>query len=144
MTPALSPDPLFPINCQLVPIVIVRALRGLTADAVQSLADTGELRFVWNINYRGKRATCPDLRFWLREVIQPASVSKLTLPAALAMIIGTNRARFRGTELSQLLLVSSPQIHRLQKSRALPGKIVDRTLWVARADLEKFLMERFN
>lgn len=140
--PSLSPA-LFPINSQLVPIAVVRTLRGISADSVQSLVDSGELRFVWNIGLRGPRATIPDLRLWLREVIQPISVASMDLPAALALILGANRTRFRGTEIGQLLMICRPQMHRLYKSRAIQGKITNRTLWVARPTLEQFLAERF-
>ena len=139
----MTPDviaPKFPAHTQLVTVDVLRAVRGISADAIQASVESGELRFVWNVS-TGKRIT--ELRFWIKEVLPTGSMARVTLPEAIAVILGEHRSRWRGVEVAQMLMVSRPQIHWLRKRRMLEGKIVGNTLWIQRAALEKFLTSRY-
>lgn len=129
-----------PPNTHLVPVEYVRFLRGISADAVQSLVEAGQLRFVWNVS-SGTRI--PALRFWQLELVAASRVSHLTLAEAIRLMLGEHRQRWRGGELAQMLMVSLPQIVRLRRSRALVGKIEHHTFWIQRPALEKFLHARW-
>ena len=76
-------------------------------------------------------------------VLPTGSMARVTLPEAIAVILGEHRSRWRGVEVAQMLMVSRPQIHWLRKRRMLEGKIVGNTLWIQRAALEKFLTSRY-
>lgn len=128
------------MQTQLVPMAFVRAARGISAEVIQGDVDSGALRLVWNVS-TGRRIK--ELRFWLKEIVEPASVARLSVTEAIATILGEQRTRWRGVEVAQLLMVSRPQIHRLRKRRALPGKVTGGTLWIQRAVLEKFLTDRW-
>lgn len=132
----------FPLHVQLVTMDVVRALLGISTDAIQSAAESGKIRFAWNVSVKGSRAQISELRFWLREIVQPAAAANLSLSLVIASILGEHRSQWRGVEVSNLLMVSRPQIHRLQKSKALPGQVKCNTLWIGRAGLEKFLQDR--
>lgn len=124
----------------LVTCDMVRAALGVDADTVTAKVDAGELRWVWNVS-TGAGAV-RELRFWAKEIIEPATVARLSVFSALNLILGTERTRWRGVEIQHLLLVSRPQIFRLHKEGDLPGEIVSGTLWVARAALKRFLTSR--
>lgn len=132
----------FSNRSQLIPISVVRALRGLSAEAILALMESGELRFAFNFSARFPKSQVCHWRFWLREVIAPNTVARLTLLQAIALMLGEHRQRWRGTELAQLLLLSRPTIHRLHQSGALRGKIKGNTLWVERPALETLLTTR--
>lgn len=139
----MTPDviaPKFPAQTQLVTVDFLRAVRGISADAIQASVESGELRFVWDVS-TGERITA--LRFWIKEIVTPGSVVRATMPEAIAAILGEHRCRWRGVEVAQMLMVSRPQIHWLRKRRALDGKVVGNTLWIQRAALEKFLTSRY-
>lgn len=118
---------------------VARAITGKSADAIRSEMDSGAVRFVWNIS-TGKLLTAP--RFWLRALTDPAGVTRMSLPEVIALILGTQRQRWRGVEIAQLLMISRPQVHRLRQIKALPGTISGHTFWVTRPALEKFFMDR--
>ena len=124
----------------LVTTEVVRAARGVDADTVSAQVDAGELRWVWDVS--NGEGDVRELRFWAREIIAPETVTDLTPAAVVGMVLGKDRARWRGVELAQLLLVSRPHIFRLHEAKELPGEIVGGTLYVARAAVEKFLMKR--
>lgn len=127
-------------NSQLVTMGIARAISGKTADAIHCEMESGTVRFVWNIG-SGNQIATP--RIWLRALVEPASVARMTLPEVIAAILGTQRNRWRGVEVAQMLMVSRPQIHRLRKVKALPGTISGHTFWVTRPTLERFFVKRF-
>lgn len=126
----------------LVTVDMVRAARGVDADTITGLVDAGELRWVWDVGI-GRREL-RELRFWAREIIAPEFCRELTAEQAIAGVLGSDRTRWRGTEISHLLLVSRAHICRLHAAEELPGTIVDGTLWVQRPALVKFLTERLQ
>src|SRR6478736_5952160 len=95
-------------NSQLVTMDTARVITGQCADAIRCKMESGTIRFAWNIG-TGKRIVAP--RFWLKALTDPAGVARLSLPEAIAMILGAQRQRWRGVEVAQLLMASRPQIH---------------------------------
>jgi len=124
----------------LVTLDMVRACRGVDADTVLAQVDAGELRWVWDVSSGG--GTVRELRFWAREIIAPEMSANFKPAQVISLVLGTDRARWRGVEIAQLLLVSRPQIFRLHEAGDLKGDIVGGTLYVARAVVEKFLTQR--
>ena len=125
----------------LVGMEVVRAFRGVEADAINELVDAGKLRWVWDLS-TGRKGRIRALRFWLNEIIAPEATRQLAPAAVVRAVLGTDRTRWRGVELAQLLLVSRPHIFKLRKSKAIGGEIVHGTLFVARPVVEKFLTQR--
>lgn len=119
---------------------MVRAALGVDADSITAKVDAGELRWVWNVS--SGKGDVREFRFWAKEIILPESTRALTPPQAVAAILGSERERWRGVEIAQLLLVSRPQIMRLHDAKELPGDIVGGTLYVKREALQTFLQAR--
>ena len=65
--------------------------------------------------WAAKLAQDPDQTLWSAELMDP-TVRQLPLDQALARIIGTSRARLRGTELTLLLGISRPHVLKLCRS----------------------------
>lgn len=130
-------------------LVTVDALRvhlGVDADTVLGRIDAGEYRWVFDVSSVRQRRFhsskhVRELRVWAREIIAPETTARLDEAAAIGEIIG-NRARYYGTEIAQLLLVSRPQIFRLHENDDLCGDIVGGKLWVKRSVLVEFLTRR--
>src|SRR5262245_34663722 len=131
----------FPLNTHLVTTDTVRALKGCSSDAVQCLVESGQLRWVWDVNARRTRQIS-ELRYWLPELLGKIP-HNATLPDVIRQILGQHRQAFRGVEVAQILLLSRPSIQRLRKSGALKGKIRGSTLWIKRPALEQFFNVRF-
>jgi hypothetical protein len=127
----------------LLPLSTVRNVTGKRTEQILADVESGALRWVWHI---GKldllRAQCLCLRFWQSEITNPQSVARLTPQQVCAAILPEHRTKWRGVELSIMFICSRPTIHRLHKSKALPGQITGNTLWVHRPALESFLLNR--
>lgn len=130
----------------LVTSDMVRACRGVDADTISAQVDAGELRWVWDVSAGEARGTgqgaIRELRFWAKEIIAPEFCNGMKPTKAITEILGSDRARWRGVEVAQLLLVSRPHIHKLHELGEIKGDIVGGTLYVLRPVLEKFLTER--
>ena len=124
----------------LVTSDMVRACRGVDADTITAQVDAGELRWVWDVSTG--EGDIRELRFWAKEIIAPEFCKGMKPAKAVTEILGSDRARWRGVEIAQLLLVSRPQIFRLHEAGDLKGEIAGGTLYVNRAVLEKFLTKR--
>lgn len=137
-----GPCPPFSTRTHLVPIEVAQEIRGESADAVLRAVECGQIQFVWNVSPKGKRAKVCERRFWIRELVTPEAARKLSVGEMCVVILGEHRPRWRGTEIGQMFLLSRPSVHRLHKCKALSGQIKSGTLWIERAPLEKFLLER--
>jgi hypothetical protein len=124
----------------LVHLETVAAVKGMPLDRVYQAVDDGEL--LWVFNLATKPGGLRELRVWSAELMNP-SVRQLPLEQALARIIGTGRARLRGTELNLLLAISRPHLLRLCRTRQLRFQIEAHTRWVARDSLAAFLQKRW-
>ena len=123
----------------LVSMDMVRAALGVDADTVTAKVEAGELRWVFNVALGDEMR---ELRFWAKEIIAPEFTADIAVGEAIKQILGTERTRWRGTEIQHLLLVSRPTVMRLKDSGELPGEIVGGTFWCKRAALETFLRGR--
>lgn len=119
---------------------MVRAALGCDADTITAKVEAGEFRWVWNVS-TGTGAV-REFRFWAKEIINASATQGLSARQAIAQVLGSDRLRWRGVEIAQLLLVSRPQIFRLHEAHDLPGNIVGNTLYVERLALETFLLKR--
>jgi hypothetical protein len=120
----------------LVTMDMVRAALGLDADSVMARVEAGELRWVFDI---ATGSQISELRFWAKEIIAPEFCAGLTLAQAMKEILGSERARWRGTEIQHLLLVSRPTVKKLHDDGRLPGDLVNGTFSFRRAAVESFL-----
>lgn len=136
--------PLLPFSAltQLIPLETVRSMRGLSGEAIMEDVDSGKLRFVWDVSVKGERATVREWRFWLLELTAPTTIAELSPSAGIARILGEHRKIWRGTEIAQMLLVSRPHIHRLNRCRELPAQKRGHTLYINRPAMERFLTRR--
>ncbi len=132
----------------LVTTDMVRAALGIDADSVSAKIEAGELRWVFDVSSQravgANDKTIRELRFWATEIMAPALVANLSLAAALKQILGSERARWRGTEVQHLLLVSRPTVKKLHDDGELPGDLVSGSFVFKRAALEKFLRSRWQ
>ena len=126
----------------LVTVDMVRAALGVDADSVAAKVDAGELRWAFDVSVNA--AELRELRFWAKEIIAPELTKSLTVAEAINQILGTERQRWRGTEIQHLLLVSRPTVMRLHHGGELPGEIVGNTLWVTRSGIQQFLKSRLT
>jgi hypothetical protein len=124
----------------LVNTEALRAALGVDAETIYAKVDSGEFRWVWDVSTGGGEVR--ELRFWVREITAPQSVVGLDLAAVLAAVLGSERQRWQGVELAQMLLISRPQVKRLSDAGELAGDIVSGKLWVRRSVVEKFLNAR--
>jgi len=125
----------------LVTTDVLRAVRGVDAESIYDAVDNFRLRWVFNIST--DPAKVRELRFWAKEAIAPEFTQRLKLAGVMTQILGPDRARWSGSEIQQLLLVSRPTVMRLHRHGVLPGKVVRRTFWTTRQELEHFLQKRW-
>jgi hypothetical protein len=123
----------------------VSCILGLQVDQVYDRVESGDYLWVWNISTGAgvKR----ELRFWSREINDPASVVNHTLDSAIKAII-PSRAHIPGQgdglhnwEVRHLLRLSKSTISELRKEFDVKGTARD--IFVPRASLEKFLRRRW-
>lgn len=132
----------FPELNQLVPMAHARVVLGQNTEEIMAALDCGKLRFAFNVSAKGRQARILEIRLWSLELVKPTLTAGLSVPQAIAKILGPHQKAWKGVELAQMLLVSRPSIHRLYQSKALPGQVRGNTLWVGRPALEEFLTTR--
>jgi hypothetical protein len=123
----------------------VSCVSGLSIDHVYDRIDSGRYLWVWNVSagVGAKR----ELRFWSREINDPASVASLTLNAVIKAII-PKRAHLSGQndglhnwEFRHLLRLSKSTASELRKELDIKG--TPRDLFIPRACLDKFFRSRW-
>jgi hypothetical protein len=120
----------------------VRSSRGISADKVNELVETGGLLWVFDLGLSKSQKPIRTLRFWAQEIIEPAGVDFLPLGEVIAKILPARREAFSGSEIGQIFMVSRPTVKRL--GAALQGKIsIKRVLTVEREPLADFLRRRW-
>jgi len=123
----------------------VSCVTGLSTNRIYDLVESGDYLWVWNISSGlGKRR---ELRFWSREINNPAAVSKMTIDAVIQAII-PNRSRLPGQadgignwEFRHLLRLSKPCHCLLRKELGVCGTV--RNFFIPRASLEQFFHRRW-
>ncbi len=132
----------------LVNTEALRAALGVDAETIYAKVDSGEFRWVWDVSAAGEGREARgdgrirELRFLVREVTSPDSLAGFDLAGVLQLMLGSERQRWQGVELAQMLLISRPQVKRLSDAGDLAGDVVSGKLWVKRSVVEKFLNAR--
>lgn len=135
---------ILPSTAALVTVEAARVLLSLDEDSVLALVDHGQLRWAWDIAVAQSRIR--EVRIWAQCLVarqQGGEQPGRDLAAVVPEVIGvTTRTRLRASEVRGLLCCSQQHIQRLVASGALDGDVEDRTRWVTRISLEKFLTSR--
>lgn len=124
----------------LVGLKTVRAMRGITAEAVMQLVAKGELKFVFDLASPGCRKL-RALRFWLPEVVDPCAVAKMKLPGVISMLLPRGRRSITCSKICQRFLISRPMVKRMRVE--FGGVVKNRVLHIERAALAKWLRQRW-
>lgn len=120
-------------------------MAGISVDRVYDMVEIGRYLWVWNVSSGvGNRR---ELRFWSREVNDPASVAGLTIDDVLKTVVPKRahvpgqRDGLRNWEFRHLLRLSKPSLCELRKELGVRG--TTRNLFIPRANLERFLRRRW-
>ena len=124
----------------LVGLKTVRAMRGITAEAVMKIVERGELKFVFNLASPGCRKL-RALRFWLPEVVDPRAVAKLKIETVVSMILPRESRSISCSEICKRFTVCRPTVHRWRVECG--GVIKNRVLYIERDALAKWLRRRW-
>jgi hypothetical protein len=134
-----------PIRTTFCGIDTVSCVVGRSVPQVYDLVESGHFLWVWNVSSGvGARR---ELRFWSREINEPASVAGLTLNAVIKSVI-PNRRHLPGQrdgllnwEFRHLLRLSKPSACELRRELGIRGTI--RNLFIPRSRIEKFFHRRW-
>lgn len=125
-----------------VAVSTVRATRGITSEQVCALVKSGEYNWVFDIGEISVQQTHNrQLRFWVRELLEPRAVANLKLADALLKILPRARSTYNGADLGRLLLVSRKAGTRIARELSCTKK--DRIFRVPRAKLATWLRRRW-
>jgi hypothetical protein len=123
----------------------VSCVGGFSVDQVYERVESGTFLWVWNVS--SGTGDKRELRFWSREINDPASVTNLTLDAVIKFII-PNRAHVPGQrdglhnwEFRHLLRLSKSSLSDLRKELGVKGTI--RNLFIPRENIEHFFQRRW-
>ncbi len=134
-----------PLKSTFCSIETVSCVTGLPVDRLYELVDSGNYLWVWNVSTGvGSRR---ELRFWCREINNPATVINLSLDAAITAII-PRRVHLAGQqnglfnwEFRQLLRISKSTLSGLRHELGVTG--TERDLFIPRASIETFFRRRW-
>jgi hypothetical protein len=134
-----------PIRTTFCGIDTVSCVVGRSVPQVYDLVESGRFLWVWNVSSgAGARR---ELRFWSREINDPASVANFTLDAVIKSVI-PNRQRLPGQrdglhnwEFRHLLRLSKPTTCELRNELGIRG--TTRHLFIPRTRLEQFFRRRW-
>jgi hypothetical protein len=119
----------------------VRAARGISADKVNQLVESGELLWVFNLAQAHGGKHPRNLRFWLPEIADARAVRQLSLDAVISKILPPGRSTINGAEIGRWFLVSRPTVKLIGKN--LRGAVKNRLLHVRRDSLAHWLQQRW-
>jgi len=134
-----------PVISAFCGIETVSCVSGLSIEKVYEMVERGRYLWVWNVSsgIGSKR----ELRFWSREINDPAAVRKLKLDAVIQAAV-PYRAHVSGQydglrawEFRHLLRISKPTLHLLRGELAICGTA--RNLFIPRAKIEQFFQRRW-
>ncbi|HXB59093.1 MAG TPA: hypothetical protein VNU95_05995 [Candidatus Acidoferrales bacterium] len=134
-----------PIRTTFCGVDTVSCVVGLSVPRIYDLVESGRYLWVWNVSSGvGARR---ELRFWSREINDPASVAGLTLDAVIKSVIPHRgyvpgqRQGLHNWEFRHLLRLSKPSVCELRKELGIRGAI--RHLFIPRSRLEQFFRSRW-
>jgi|GEM_PF-2426326 hypothetical protein len=120
----------------------VRSARGISADKVIELAESGELLWVFNMGRIQNEKAIRNLRFWLPEIVNPSGMVGFKLEEMISKILPASRPDFTGGEIGQWFLVSRPTVKRI--GAECHGTVKSkRFLTVTRQALASYLRRRW-
>jgi hypothetical protein len=116
------------------------------ADLVYEMADggtllEGSLTWVFDLSARGSAGVNRDLRFFLGELLAPATARNLTLPRVLDCILPPAVANFQSGRVERLLGLRKQSIMRLRDQ--MGGQRSFNTTYFPRQKLAEFLASRW-
>lgn len=136
-----------PIKTTFCDIDTVACVSGLTNEQVYERVESGDLLWVWNVSstLRLKR----ELRFWSREINDPASVARLTIDDVIKIIL-PDRSQVPGQrngilnwEFRRLLRLSKSSLSNLRRELGVKNPGRGRNLFIARGIIEQFFRRRW-
>jgi hypothetical protein len=144
--PAASSGASVPISnrTSLVTLDMARACLGIPAGEAMARVEDGRLPWAWDLaaSTAGEHKV-REVRLWVACLSQdPAALTRMTLPAVIAEVIGSRRERFSATELSDRMMISHQSLFRLVRAGELSGELAGHVQWISRRSLEKFLTRR--
>ena len=119
----------------------VRAARGISADKVNELVESGELLWVFNVAQAHGGNHPRNLRFWLPEIVDARAVSQLSLDTVISKILPPGRSAINGAEIGRWFLVSRPTVKHIGEK--LGGAVKNQLLHVGRDALVRWLRQRW-
>jgi hypothetical protein len=134
-----------PVKTAFCGIETVSCLAGVSLEHVYEMVERGRYLWVWNVStgIGSKR----ELRFWSREINDPASARKLKLDAVIQAAV-PYRAHVSGQydglrawEFRHLLRLSKPTLHLMREELGICGTA--RNLFIPRANIEQFFRRRW-
>lgn len=137
-------DLICPASAALMGIDAARVLLCADEDSVMAMIDHGHLRWAWDISVSG--GPLREVRIWIQCVVarqrglpQPGRALGDVIPEVIGV---TTRTRLQASKVRDLLNCSQQHIQRLVEAGALQGDVEQRTRWVTRESLERFLTVR--
>lgn len=129
-------------SAALVPLSVVRAAVGGSAENAIALVEGGMLRHAFDVSAGEGRTRC--LRVWRGSLaaLQRREPDNSDLPAVIEDCLGVQRNRLRGQEICDRWMISRPHVLELSERGFLAGQIEDHCLWVARTSAAAFLASR--
>lgn len=134
-----------PIRTTFCGVDTVSCVVGLSVARIYDLVESGRFLWVWNVSSGvGARR---ELRFWSREINDPASVAGLTLDAVIKSVIPDRnhvpgqRNGLHNWEFRHLLRLSKPTACELRQELGIRGAI--RHLFIPRPRIEQFFRRRW-
>jgi len=134
-----------PIKSAFCGVETVSCVTGLSIEHVYEMIEHGRLIWVWNTSIgAGARR---ELRFWSREINDPASVVSFKLDAVIHAAVpfrshvSGQHDGLRAWEFRHLLRLSKPTLTGLREELGISG--TGRNLFIPRAGIEQFLRRRW-
>ena len=140
----------------MVSAEVVATMRGISREAVYALADganfeiplsSGPSTYQWVFNVAANPTRERELRFWTRELNQPAAVSAMTLDDVVRQIVPRREllpgqfCGLRNWEVGELLRLHKSSLLSLRRElQAVPRA---GGIYIPRASLENFLRRRW-
>lgn len=122
----------------------ISCVYGLPVSRVYDMVDNGTYLWVWNVSSGSDKR---ELRFWSREINEPAAVVRLTLDEAVRAIIPRRShlpGQFNGLrawEFRHMLRLSKPSLVALHRELDVRGAV--RHYVIPRAKIEEFFRRRW-
>jgi hypothetical protein len=119
----------------------VRVARGLIADKVFHMAESGELLWVFNMGRVHDDRHPRNLRFWLPEIVDSRATKSFDLDAVILNILPPGRSSINGSEICHWFLVSRQTVQKIGIQTG--GVVKNRLLHIRRDALAKWLRARW-